>query len=160
MTKSVTLYTYALSPYGMKVYWALIYKKIPFKLQYVSPRNQNEIAFTNQRVIPVLKVDDEWRLDSGPICQWLDELFPERPIAGSNEAEKQAITEADEWVTRNVIALSFRSVIDDDTKLIEVFRWQTAEKLFVRKWRVVSPQLAIWQVRPSCLMRIFRCLPN
>ena len=112
----VTLYTYALSPFGMKVYWALIYKRIDFDLCYVSPRGQAEIAFTNQRVVPVLKVGEEWRLDSGPICRWIDELFPTPLFAGATKAEKTAATEADQWVTENLIALSFRRAIDPDTK--------------------------------------------
>ena len=117
MSKSVVLYTYALSPYGMKVYWALIFKKLQFQLQYVSSINQKEVAFTDQRMVPVVKINDDWRLDSGPICCWLDEIFPDHPISGKSLAERQAVIEADEWVSRNIIGLSFRSVIDNDTFL-------------------------------------------
>ena len=101
MKKPITLYTYALSPYGMKVYWALIYKRLPFTIRYVSPVDQEEIAFTTQHVVPVLQVGDEWRLDSGPICCWLDELYPEIIISGESESERQAIMEADKWISSN-----------------------------------------------------------
>ena len=51
MPAPIILYTYAASPYGMKVYWALVFKKMPFALQYVSPTDQKELAFTKQRVV-------------------------------------------------------------------------------------------------------------
>ena len=72
MPAPITLFTYAASPYGMKVYWALIFKKMLFDLQYVSPTDQKELAFTNQRIVPVLKIGDEWRLEPG----WLQTSFP------------------------------------------------------------------------------------
>lgn len=114
MMASTTLYTYALSPYGMKVYWALVYKQMPFRLQYVSPRDQKELSFTNQKIVPVVQIGDEWRLDSGPICCWLDEHCEGRPLSGSTCAERQLIVDADNWVTKNVIGLSFRAIIDND----------------------------------------------
>jgi glutathione S-transferase len=113
--KSVDLYTYAVSPYGMKVYWALVFKGIRFNLHYVSPKDQHQIGFTKQQVVPVLKIGDEWRLDSGPICCWIDEEFPDRPFAGSNDEEKSAIAEAHRWVAQNMVALLFRTCIDRDT---------------------------------------------
>ena len=115
-TRKIALYTYALSPFGMKVYWALVYKGLDFDLHYVSPRGQAEIAFTGQHVVPVLKVDEDWRLDSGPICQWLDDMFPDRPVAGENEEARAAILAADEWVTRNIIGLGFRKAVDPATR--------------------------------------------
>ena len=102
------------SPYGMKVYWALAYKQLPFALVYVSPVNQSEIRFTQQRVVPVLRIDQEWRLDSGPLCQWLDERYPDRPVAGISAQQRDDIIAADDWVTRNIIGLSFRAAIDND----------------------------------------------
>ena len=108
----VKLYTYALSPFGMKVYWALVYKRIPFEIVYVHPRDQREIAFTLQNVIPVLEVGDDWKLNSADICIWLDELFPEHQISGKTGPSREAILAADEWVTANIIALVFRSIID------------------------------------------------
>ena len=67
---NITLYTYALSPFGMKVYWALVLKKLPFSLVFVSPGEPVEIAFTGQRLVPVVTVGDQWKQDSTPIVQW------------------------------------------------------------------------------------------
>lgn len=115
MDKQTILYTYALSPYGMKVYWALVFKGIDFDLRYVNFRDQHEVSFTGQRIVPVVTVDDEWRFDSGPICCWLDEHFPDSPIAGAGEDEHEAILVADDWVTRNVLGLSWRCILDDES---------------------------------------------
>jgi len=115
MPPDVKLYTYALSPYGMKVYWALVFKGIRFSIDYVNPATKASIAFTNHKVVPVVQIDDEWRLDSGPICCWLDERFSDRPVAGADRDEKEAIAAADQWVSDNVIGLSFRSIIDDES---------------------------------------------
>ena len=112
---SIDLFTYALSPFGMKVYWALVYKNVPFALHYVDPRDQNEIAFTGQSVVPVLRVDGEWQMDSGPLCVWLDALFPEPCFAGASDKERAAVLAADEWVTHNLIGLVFRAAIDPET---------------------------------------------
>ena len=51
-TDNIELYTYALSPFGMKVYWTLIYKRVKFDLIYVTPRTLEEIAFTSQKQYP------------------------------------------------------------------------------------------------------------
>ena len=124
--KPIDLYTYAMSPYGMKVYWALIFKGADFNIHYVNPTNFDAIKFTNQTIVPVLKIGDEWRLDSGPLCEWLEEYCPDKPYAGSNDAERDAIREADDWVTKNLIALLFRTCLDRVT-LFSTLR--TANKL-------------------------------
>ena len=111
---AVELLTYAMSPFGMKVYWALVFKGVPFSITYVNPVNRNQIEFTGQRFVPVLKVGDDWLADSGPICQWLEELFPDPGFAGTTDAERQAVLDADEWVTDNVIGLNFRQLLDPE----------------------------------------------
>ena len=109
---TVTLYTYALSPFGMKVYWTMIYKKIAFDLVYVHPGNHAEIAFTGQKMVPVVKIDDAWKLNSADICIWLDEVFHDAPVAGQDADTRRAILETDEWVTDTLFALGFRAAID------------------------------------------------
>ncbi|MFK8183865.1 MAG: glutathione S-transferase family protein [Phormidesmis sp.] len=110
---SIDLYTYALSPYGMKVYWTLIYKNLPFKLHYVHPISQKEIKFTKQKVVPVLKIDDEWKLDSTLICLWLDEQNPSLGFLGYEESQRKDVLAADQWITDTIIPLAFRSAIDN-----------------------------------------------
>lgn len=112
-----TLYTYAASPYGAKVYWFLKYKKLPFDLVYVSGLTQKQIEFTGQRMIPVLKVGDEWRLESTDHGLWLDELAPDRKISSHDENERARILELDAWVTAYMIDSMFRRAIGIDDYL-------------------------------------------
>ena len=84
---------------------------------YVNPFHQKEIGFTRQRVVPVLQVGSEWRLDSTPICLWLEELFPSHSYIGVNDLERDEIKKADDWVTRNLIGSTFRSLVDPDVRL-------------------------------------------
>lgn len=90
-----------------KVYWALIYKPLDFDLVYISPIHRKQIRFTNQKVVPVLQIGSEWRLDSTPLCRRLDELYPKPALSGRDEQEEKVIREADEWVTHNLIAWAF-----------------------------------------------------
>ena len=48
----VHLYTFANSPFGAKVYWALIYKQIEFEITYVNPITTSEIRFSKQGIVP------------------------------------------------------------------------------------------------------------
>ena len=122
------------------MYWALLYKRVDFKLCYVSPTDQAQIEFAGQKMVPVVKIDDEWRLDSGPICVWLDERFADNSIAGLNPNERRAIAEADEWVTDNIIALFFRSTIDDD-RSFSAFR---NGRVLANVMRETSGQVSWW----------------
>lgn len=108
----IRLYTYANSPFGQRVYWALQFKNLKFDLTYVNPFSTKEISFTKQRLIPILEIGKEWRQDSHECCLWLEELFPERPFAGKTEKERETIIATDRWVTNNLIAQVFRMVID------------------------------------------------
>lgn len=56
--ESVRLFTYANSPFGAKVYWALQFKRAAFELTYVNPLTRKEIAFTKQGVVPVLEIGE------------------------------------------------------------------------------------------------------
>lgn len=111
-SEPIGLYTFANSPFGAKVYWALVFKQANFEITNVNPLTTKEIKFSNQSIVPVLKVGDKWTQDSRENCLWLEELYPERPFCGSTAAEREAIIEADQWVTDNVTALHFFSCID------------------------------------------------
>lgn len=108
----IRLYTYANSPFGQRVYWALQFKHLKFDLVYVNPFSTKEISFTKQRLVPVLEIGKEWRQDSHKCCLWLEELFPERSFAGTTDMERESIIATDRWVTNNLIAQIFRMVID------------------------------------------------
>jgi glutathione S-transferase len=106
----ITLYTYATSPFGAKTYFYLIYKRLPFKLVYVHPIKRSEISFTKQSIIPVLKIDNEWRLESSDHGHWLDEMFPTRGILGETEQERQTLIALEAKISSILMPCIFRSM--------------------------------------------------
>ncbi|NIB40677.1 glutathione S-transferase family protein [Pseudomaricurvus alkylphenolicus] len=114
MNNNVTLYTHALSPYGLKVFWALIHKRIPFDMVCVSPPEFPELSFTGQTVVPVLKVAEEWRLDSTPLIHWLDEIYTDISLTDHSSDRYECVEALDNWVTETLIPVFFRHLIDGE----------------------------------------------
>jgi len=106
---NIKLYGYSTSPYVRKVGCCLYYKKLAFEFVPVNPVNPKEIAFTGQPQVPVLQINDEWRTDSTPLASWLDELFPEKPLLGNSQQERESILALDSWVSDSLILAGFRS---------------------------------------------------
>jgi glutathione S-transferase len=106
----ITLYTYASSPFAAKTYFYLVYKRLDFELVYVHPLKRNEIAFTNQGLIPVLKIGDEWRIESSEHGAWLDELFPQGPLLGHSAGERAALITLEKDVSLLMMTTAFRSM--------------------------------------------------
>jgi len=111
---NIKLYGYSTSPYVRKVGCCLYYKDLPFEFIPVNPIDSKEIGFTGQTQVPVLQIGDEWRTDSTPLAIWLDELFPEKPLFGKTEQERQSILALDSWVTDSLILAGFRSVYEGE----------------------------------------------
>lgn len=118
--KDIELLTWSLSPYGLKVYWMLVYKGIPFKQTNVNPLNFKELEAVEKKIIPTLRMDGEWLQDSTPICQHLEKLYPEKPLFGETPEEETAILEADEWASTCLVGQYFRSQLDSMGKLSNV----------------------------------------
>ena len=111
LSPQITLYTHALSPFGMKVYWALVFKRLQFAVVWVTP-GVPEIAFTGQRVVPVVTIGDDWRLDSTAIAQWLDDRYSDRPLTGTSTSDRERIAAVDRWANERLIPAFFRQSID------------------------------------------------
>jgi glutathione S-transferase len=109
--KKIKLYGYATSPFVMKVACYLYYKKLPFEHVPVNPISPVQIKFTEQRQVPVLTIDDEWRKDSSLLGSWLDERFPERPILGDSPVDREKILAVDNWISTQLIPAKFREVV-------------------------------------------------
>ena len=113
----IKLYGYSTSPFVQKVACYLYYKKLPFEFVPVNVIDQQELAFTGQTQVPVLKVNEEWRIDSTPLGIWLDEQFPDKPLLGFNDAEREKVIAIDRWVTDGYIAAIFRTMVDSEMDL-------------------------------------------
>lgn len=64
---NVTLYTFATSPYGLKVQAYLAYKRVPYDVVYVDSFQMRRVLPVGHTV-PVLQIDDESRNDSQVIA--------------------------------------------------------------------------------------------
>ena len=112
----IKLYGYSTSPFVQKVACYLYYKELPFEFVPVNLIGQPELAFTGQTQVPVLKIDDEWRLDSTPLGIWLDQRFPDKPLLGQNQEQRELILNIDRWITDGYIAAIFRTMVDSRTE--------------------------------------------
>lgn len=130
MDTPITLYGYATSPFVRKVSCYLYYKGLPFDFVSVSPvEPKKTIGFSGGSQVPVLKIGDEWRLDSSPIGIWIDKLFPDKPLLGKTTTERHTILAIDTWASDQFIpGIFFRSAVDEE--MSDAFRkraWRLAE---------------------------------
>lgn len=141
----VTLYGYPTSPYVLKVKCFLDYKGIEHSWVPVRPVKNESIQFTNQRKVPVLKIDDEWRTESTDLGIWLDDVFPDKLITGSMPIEKSIILEHDQWVSDTLIPGRFREALDGKQSLSVMLNgWRLARIVhsatpIPMKWRLLWP---------------------
>lgn len=102
----LTLYTFATSPYGLKVQAYLAYKRLSYSTVYADPFRLRQILPVG-RTVPVLSIDGEHRSDSQDIASWLDERFPERPLFPRGDHETR-IRAFDDWVQHCLITANFK----------------------------------------------------
>jgi len=124
--KEIQLYSYPTSPYGQKVACYLKYKQLDYRFVGVNPLTSEQIKFTGQRQVPVLKVGDEWRKESSELGLWLDQLFPARPIMPKDETRAKNILDVDAWISNSLIPSMFRGAVE----------WQSTFNSISNGWRL------------------------
>ena len=108
------LYHFPLSPYSRKVRIALKEKALEFELQVeeVWERRDAFLALNPAGQVPVLVEDDGAAIvDSQAIAEYLDEVYPERPLIGATPAERAETRRLVAWfdqkfgreVTENIV---------------------------------------------------------
>ena len=124
--KQIKLYGYSTSPFVRKTGCFLYYKNLDFIHVPVNPVDPaSTIGFTNQTQVPVLQIDDEWRLESSDHAHWLDAEFPDKPLCPIEH--KSRIEEIDAWVSDTFLASIFRFAVDGEMNLQFRFRaWRLA----------------------------------
>jgi len=123
---SIQLFSYPTSPYGQKVGCYLKYKQLDFKYIPVNPITSEQIAFTRQRQVPVLQIDDDWRKESSELGVWLDELYPERPLLPLDGSAKDIVMNIDQWISSHLIPSFFRYAVE----------WQNPWYSITNGWRL------------------------
>lgn len=88
MTSSVTLYGHWTCPFVHRVAWALAERGIDHDLVEVPPSAVRPkdfvlppefVAHSPRLEIPMVRVGDEYRADSIPVLEWLEEAVPDAP---------------------------------------------------------------------------------
>jgi len=74
----IVLFAFPTSPYAIKVSCYLAYLKLDYQFVGVNPITFKQIEFSGKRQVPVLKIGDEWKLDSQAIGLWIEEKFVDR----------------------------------------------------------------------------------
>jgi glutathione S-transferase len=108
------LYHLPLSPFSRKVRLALAEKRIPFELRVerVWDRRDEFLAINPAATVPVLHESNGLAIvDSGAICEYLDEAYPDGPLIGRTLAERAEVRRLAAWfdqkfnveVTRNLL---------------------------------------------------------
>lgn len=150
-TSKVVLYTFATSPYGLKVQAFLAYKKISYETVYVSPFNLRETLPVGHTV-PVLTIGGESKNDSQKIARWLDERFPQRPLYPVDG--DPCISELDDWVQHCMIPANFKFArpalsLALPVQLVNAWRLgramnRTVPNKAIGAWRFVWPLVLRW----------------
>ncbi len=108
------LYHLPLSPYSRKVRLALAEKRIPFELRVekVWDRRDEFLEINPACTVPVFQDENGLTIvDSGAICEYLDEAYPDVSLYGRTLAERAEVRRLTAWfdqkfgqeVTRNLI---------------------------------------------------------
>lgn len=128
---AIEIYSYTTSPYGNKVTAYLNYKGIDYKSIPVNPMTSEELKFSQQTQVPVVKIGDEWRTESSEIGLWIDELFPDRPLMPDDDAQRQKILLIDAWVSASLYMAFFRPLVDWSNSPVRSIRngWKMGQGL-------------------------------
>lgn len=78
------------SPYCWRVRLALLHKGLDFVSRPTRFTDKELIAFSGQKLVPVLRDDGREVHDSVAIFQYLDRVYPERPLLGEGVALQRA----------------------------------------------------------------------
>ncbi len=95
-----TLYHLPLSPFARKVRLVLAEKRLPFELQIerVWHRRPEYLQLNPAGTVPTLVEDNGLVVpDSGVICEYLDEAYPETPLLGRTLGERVEVRRLVAW---------------------------------------------------------------
>ena len=111
----IKLYSFALSPYALKVQSYLLFLDVDFETIYIDPMKIRKILPVG-KTVPVLTVNTESRNESSDLGYWLNELYPEKKLVPKFLIEKTKITE--KWVNDRLVNHAFREAIGFDDRFI------------------------------------------
>lgn len=139
----IKFFSFALSPYALKVNCYLIFLGVEYETLFVNPltmRKEIPVGST----IPVLTINDESRNESTEIGLWLNEIFPDKELVPA--VLKDKVIEIDDWVSHRLIPHAFREFIGHD---------DTLPKRASKRWKLSQ---VLDQTSPNGISGLFRFL--
>ncbi len=107
----MTLFGHWICPYSVRVSFALAERGIAHDVVDVPPTAARPRDFVVPAEfvqhsplgeIPMVKVGDEYRADSLPILEWLEERFTDRPLLPPDAAGRALVRERTAWIDAHV----------------------------------------------------------
>ena len=79
------------SPFGWRTRMALAHKGLDYTLELVKFTEKDKVAFSGQKLVPVIRDDGTVVADSWAIAEYLEDTYPDRPsLFGSPEGRGMA----------------------------------------------------------------------
>jgi glutathione S-transferase len=110
------LYHLPLSPYARKVRVVMAEKRLPFelKLEKLWERRPEYLDMNPACTVPTLVEDNGLIIpDSGVICEYLDEAYPETPLMGHTLAERVEVRRLVAWFDGKFAADVSRNLLNE-----------------------------------------------
>ena len=141
------LWSWQLSPYSAKARIALAEKGVDIELLEIDPVKRpsrlRELNPTN--TVPVLELDGVAVRESTPICEWLEETYPEPSLWPAGSAQRAAARGLLLWVDNELTANFFLSMRKEAFGLASTDHPDlvtTLRERLTRRWATVETQLA------------------
>ena len=110
-TQDVTLFGNWICPYSVRVSFALAERGIVHEVVDVPPTAARPRGFvvppefvdhSPRGEIPMVRIGSEYRADSLPILEWLEECFAARPLLPADESRRAVVRERTAWIDAHV----------------------------------------------------------
>jgi len=107
----VTLFGHWICPYSVRVSFALAERRIAHDVVEVPPTSVRPADFvvptefiehSPKGEIPLVRVGDDYRADSLPILEWLEERVPGRPLLPADATGRARVRERTAWIDAHV----------------------------------------------------------
>ncbi|WPZ32424.1 glutathione S-transferase family protein [Thalassobaculum sp. OXR-137] len=101
------------SPYGWRTRMALAHKGLDYTLELVKFTEKEKLAFTGQKLVPVIQYGETVVNDSFAIACFLEDAFPDKPSLFSGEAGRGMAKTINGFVDRMVQPLIAPLIVAD-----------------------------------------------
>ena len=106
------------SPSCWTVKLCLMYKEIPFETIPVGFSEKYKIAFSNQKLVPIIVNNDNFICDSWNIIIWLDQNYINKPLF-INDSNKTFCYFLYHWTSKELLPELFKVIANEIPKILD-----------------------------------------